>query len=329
VRALVLALLPGCHCSEPPTDPSYSPEPLVAEPLDAAAPPDAAAAPAVVIAAAGDIAGRINRHRATANLLLGLARREPLAALLPLGDLQYPKGDYADFLAYYHLSWGHPTLRAITRPVPGNHEYDQGRSDASGYFDYFNGPGRSSGVAGERHKGYYSFDLGGWHLVALNSSDGCRRVPCAAGSEMHRWLVQDLERHPRKCVLAYWHHPRFQVGNHADNRAVAPLWEALHDAGADVVLNGHDHNFQQLARLDKRGRLDPEHGIRSFVVGTGGAPAYTRFDHTFHPGAGEAVLASRAGVLLLTLEPGAYRWRFVAADTVEGRVLAEGRDVCR
>jgi acid phosphatase type 7 len=282
-----------------------------------------------VIAAAGDVAGRINRHRATAALLMGLVDREPLAALLALGDLQYPKGDYEDFLAHYHTSWGQPRLRAITRPVPGNHEYDQGRSDGSGYFDYFNGPGRTSGPAGERHKGYYSFDLGAWHLIALNSSDGCRRVPCAPGSAMYSWLKQDLASNPRKCVLAYWHHPRFHVGNHADNRAVAPLWDALYDAGADVVLNGHDHNFQQLARLDKRGRLDPGRGIRSFVVGTGGAPAYKRFDDTDHPGAGERVFASRAGVLLLTLEPDAYSWRFVAADTSEGHVLAEGRDVCR
>lgn len=333
IGALGLALAPGCQCSAEPTLEASPALPaaftsLAAAP-DTGPPPEPPPPPTVVIAAAGDIAGRITHHRATANLLLGMAEREPLSALLALGDLQYPRGEYHDFLAHYHQSWGHPTLRAITRPVPGNHEYDQGRSDASGYWDYFNGPGRSSGMAGERHKGYYSFDLGEWHLVALNSSNGCRRVSCAPGSAMHTWLVQDLERTRSRCVLAFWHHPRFQVGNHADNRAVAPLWDALYDAGADVVLNGHDHNFQQLARLDKRGRMDPQRGIRSFVVGTGGAPAYTRFDDSLHPGAGETVLASRAGVLLLTLEPGAYRWRFVAADTAEGRVLAEGRDVCR
>jgi acid phosphatase type 7 len=303
---------------------------LVASAQAAVPPPDAARpATSVVIAAAGDIAGRVTRHRATGTLLLRLAEREPLSALLAIGDLQYPAGGYQDFMNHYHVSWGHPTLRAITRPVPGNHEYDQGRSDARGYFDYFNGPGRPSGQAGERNKGYYSFDLGAWHLVALNSSDGCRRVPCGPGSAMHSWLVEDLRRSDRKCVLAYWHHPRFQIGNYPDNRAVAPLWDALYDAGADVVLSGHDHNFQQLARLDKRGALDPQRGIRSFVVGTGGAPAYTRFDLTVHPGAGETILASRAGVLLLTLEPDRFRWRFVAAETTEGRVLADGEDTCR
>jgi hypothetical protein len=282
----------------------------------------------VIIAAAGDIAGRVNRHRSTSKLLMNLARREPLAALLVLGDLQYPTGAYQDFVTYYQPTWGQPLLRDITHPVPGNHEYDQGRSDASGYFDYFNGPDQPTGQAGDRGKGYYSFDLGEWHLVALNSSDGCRRVPCAVGSAMHTWLVRDLQNTRKKCVLAYWHHPRFQIGYHPDSSVVAPLWNALYDARADVVLNGHDHNFQALARLDKRGHLDPQ-GIRSFVVGTGGAPAYVRFNQSLHPGAGETILANRAGVLLMTLEPGAYRWRFVAAETPDGRVLAQGRDVCR
>jgi acid phosphatase type 7 len=302
---------------------------MVIRPLRAAARPDAGRTEHVVIAAAGDIAGKINHHRATAGLLMNLARREPLAALLVLGDLQYPAGAYEDFLAHYHPTWGQPLLRDITRPVPGNHEYDQGRSDASGYFDYFNGPSQPTGPAGERGKGYYSFDLGAWHLVALNSSDGCRRVPCAVGSAMHSWLVQDLAKNDKRCVLAYWHHPRFQIGHHADSSVVAPLWNALHDARADVVLNGHDHNFQQLARLDKNGRLDPDGGIRSFVVGTGGAPAYVRFKQSLHPGRGETILANRAGVLLLTLEPASYHWRFVAAETPDGRVLAQGRDDCR
>jgi hypothetical protein len=343
---LAPTVAPACQCSEPP--PSTAPVPPAAPaPLVVARPPPPppdAREPTVVIAAAGDVAGRINRHRATAALLLGLVERERLAALLALGDLQYPSGTYEDFMTYYHRTWGQPALRAITRPVPGNHEYDQGRSDATGYFDYFNGPGRDNGPAGERRKGYYSFDLGTWHLVALNTSNGCRRVPCGPGSDMHTWLLADLAASKKRCVLAFWHHPRFQIGNHPDNRAVAPLWDALYDAGADVVLNGHDHNFQALARLDKNGTLDPERGMRSFVVGTGGAPAYTRFDESIHPGAGETILASRAGVLLLTLEPGAYRWRFMAtidppqsgrpdwgprAESRDGRVLAEGQDVCR
>jgi hypothetical protein len=284
-----------------------------------------------LIAAAGDIAGRLNRQDLTAELLLGLRAQAGLAAVLALGDLQYPRGEYHDFLAYYDPTWGVPVLKAITRPVPGNHEYDQGRSNADGYFDYFNGRGKEDGPAGARGLGYYSFDMGDWHFIALNSSDGCQRVSCARGSPMHRWLVADLAATTKKCVLAYWHHPRFQQGvYHRDLPQIAPLWDALYDAHADVVLSGHDHNFQQLAPLDKKGALDPEHGIRSFVVGTGGALPYLEFDERLHPGASENHLSARPGVLALALEPGAYRWKFLGArGGPSGEVLAEGRDVCR
>ncbi|HEY0708101.1 MAG TPA: metallophosphoesterase, partial [Polyangia bacterium] len=186
---------------------------------------------AVTIAAAGDIAGRSNRHAETAALLHALHAVTPLSAILALGDLQYPRGDLHDFLAYYDPHWGHPVLRSLTRPVPGNHEYDQGRTWASGYFDYFNGIGVQSGRAGERDKGYYSFDIGAWHFIALNTSDSCRKVPCTPGSPMHTWLLADLAATRRRCVLAYFHHPRFQIGRHGANTAVAPLWNALSDAG--------------------------------------------------------------------------------------------------
>jgi hypothetical protein len=284
----------------------------------------------ILIAAAGDIAGRSNRHAETANLLLEINRKTPLDAILALGDLQYPSGDLHDFLAYYDVSWGLPALRALTRPVPGNHEYDQGRTLAGGYFDYFNGPGQPTGMAGDRDKGYYSFDLGAWHLVAVNSSDSCHRISCAVGSPMYRWLVADLAATRQKCVLAYWHHPRFQVGaSHGDNSAIAPIWNALVDAGAEVVLAGHDHNFQQLVRMGKDGRPSPT-GIRSFVVGTGGAGAYPSFDESEHPHAAETRFSRKVGVLLLTLTAEAFSWRFVASGGPDGsQVLAQGSDVCR
>jgi hypothetical protein len=285
----------------------------------------------VVLVAVGDVAGRGNRHAATAALAQSLYRQHPLDGVLILGDVVYPRGELHDFYAYYEPTWGQPPLRAVTYPVPGNHEYDQGRSDASGYFDYFNGTNQWSGRAGERDKGYYSFDLGAWHIVALNSSDGCRRVSCAVGSPMHRWLVADLAATKQRCVLAYWHHPRFQTGaTHGSNAALAPLWNALYDAGAELVLSGHDHNFQQLARLDKEGRRDPTRGIRSFVVGTGGAGAYPAFDDTEHGQASEARFARRVGVLLLHLTQVDFRWQFVATTPAgPGEVLSEGRDVCR
>jgi hypothetical protein len=284
-----------------------------------------------VIASAGDIAGRLNRHAETADLLLALHRRRPFAALLPLGDLQYPAGEYHDFLAYYDRTWGVPALKAITRPVPGNHEYDGGRSEATGYFDYFLGRGALSGPAGDRGRGYYSYDIGDWHFVAINSSDGCLKIPCSVGSPMHAWLVADLAANKKKCVLAYWHHPRFQLGTfHKDMPRLAAIWDALYEARAEVVLSGHEHAFQQLGPLDKRGAPAPGRGVRSFIVGTGGARAYLEVDPGLHPGALEATHIDRTGVLELTLEPLAYRWRFVATNgTPEGETLAEGRDVCR
>jgi acid phosphatase type 7 len=298
----------------------------------ATAPPPVAPGQTFVIAAAGDVAEYRRRQDITAALLLRMRERQNLAALLVMGDLQYPRGDYEDFMLDYDRTWGHPLLRAITRPVPGNHEYDEGRSDAQGYFDYFNGPGQRHGPAGDRQLGYYSYDIGDWHFVALNTSDGCRKkIPCHVGSAMHSWLVADLARTRSKCVLAYAHHPRFQHGDvHGDNPRVGPLWDALVDARVDVILFGHEHNFQQLAPLDKAGKVDRARGLRSFIVGTGGADGYLNWRPSLHAEAVEAKVADRFGVLELTLEPAAYRWRFLAADgSAEGETVVQGRDLCR
>jgi hypothetical protein len=296
--------------------------------------PPASVAPGetFTVVAVGDIAGANNAHARTADLVRGLIDERGVAAALLLGDTQYPSGDFADYVAYFHQTWGHPAIRAITRPVPGNHEYAQGWSNAEGYFDYFNGPGATMGIAGERGKGYYSFDMGDWHFVALNSNVRCSKVSCAAASPMHQWLVADLAAQRRKCVLAYWHHPRFQQGTvHGNTDEVAPLWDALYDAGADIVLAGHEHNYQQIEPLDKAGRPDPARGIRSFVAGTGGARLYTEFDDSAIAGAVEERHASDFGVLELTLGPGRYSWRFVpvpggadAGSAVESR----GDGVC-
>lgn len=282
----------------------------------------------VVVAAAGDIAGRGNEQAITAKLLRKLIATRAIKAVLLVGDLAYPSGEYVDFVRYYHPAWGHREIRELTRPVPGNHEY---RSGAHGYFDYFNGRGSVSGPAGVRGAGYYSFDMGDWHFIALNTSDGCDAVSCAPGSPMRRWLAKDLDHHERKCTLAYYHHPRFQQGaHHADSDDVAPIWNALYDAGVDIVLSGHEHNFQALAPLDKSGHQDGKRGIRSFVVGTGGATPYRGFAKSMHQGNVEAKIAGRYGVLLLTLDPGKYSWEFVATDsTPDGEVLVQGSDVCR
>ena len=163
---------------------------------------------------------------------------------------------------------------------------------------------------GPAAEGWYSFDVGGWHLVALNSN--CAAVGgCGIGSAQRRWLRADLARHPRRCVLAYWHHPRFSSGDrYGGNPVTGGLWSALQDAGADVVLVGHEHGYERLAPLSARGLVDPARGIRSFVVGTGGRSHYG-FRAPI-PGS-EVRDASSFGVLELTLGDGRYAWRFRSA----------------
>jgi acid phosphatase type 7 len=266
------------------------------------------ASPAVaqdpVIAAAGDIACQPGdpvtdttcHQQATSDLLVGA----PLAAVLPLGDIQYPSATLARIQGAYHPSWGR--VKSISRPILGNHE-----SNWTDYFDYFNGTGVADGPAGPRDKGYYSFDVGSWHLVALNSN--CDRVSCAAGSEQEAWLRADLAAHPTGCTLAYWHHARWSSGHDGDNTFMQPLWEVLDDAGVEILLSGHSHNYERVAPLDRNGDLDPVTGVRQFVVGTGGA--------FFTGGLGSPTAHSETaqndtfGVLFVTLRPTSYDWRFV------------------
>jgi hypothetical protein len=256
----------------------------------------------VVVAAAGDIAchpdeiaagNRPCRQGTTADLLAGL----PLDAVLPLGDLQYQDGDLGSFQAVYHPSWGR--FKAISRPAVGNHEY--GTRGAAGYFSYW------GAVAGDPATGWYSYDLGSWHLIALNS--GCSHIGgCGPGSPQEQWLRADLAAHPAACTLAYWHEPRFSSGQHGDKPSLDGLWRALHEAGAEVVLNGHDHDYERFAPQDPQGTLDDTRGIRQFVVGTGGANHY-RFE-TVRPNS-EVRNADTFGVLVLTLGTERYDWRFV------------------
>ncbi len=264
-----------------------------------------------VIAAAGDIAcdpasssynggsgtSTSCRQKATSNLLT----TGNLAKVLTLGDNQYEGGALSAFRQSYDPSWGR--VKSITAPAVGNHEYRA--SGASGYFDYFNGVGVSSGRAGSRGKGYYSYDIGSWHVIALNSN--CSFVSCAAGSAQEQWLKADLAANPRACTLAYWHHPRFSSGSHGNDTAVAPLWNALYAAGADVVLNSHDHSYERFAPQSPSGAADPVRGIREFVVGTGGKGHYG-FSST--KANSEKRMTGTFGVLEVTLHPNSYDWKF-------------------
>jgi hypothetical protein len=262
-----------------------------------------------VIAAAGDIAcdpgagnfkgglgdGNSCAQKATSDLLVGTG----LSAVLPLGDIQYEDGAYSKFLASYDPTWGR--VKSITRPAVGNHEYLT--KNAAGYFQYF------GAAAGDPTKGYYSYDVGTWHLIALNSN--CPFAGgCGAGSPQEQWLRQDLASHRNLCTLAYWHHPRFSSGQHGNRPDYDALWRALYAGGADVVLNGHDHDYERFAPQNPDQAADPAYGIRAFVVGSGGRNHY-RFIQT-QPNS-EVRDMTTYGVLRLTLHPAAYDWQFVPA----------------
>ncbi len=242
--------------------------------------------------AAGDVAScSSSGDEATARLLDTLPG--PIAAL---GDLAYTNGTASEFANCYDPSWGRHKAR--TRPVPGNHEYNT--TGAVPYYNYF------GAAAGDPSRGYYSYQVGSWHVVALNSN--CSAIGgCDRDSAQGAWLAEDLDMHPRSCTLAYWHHPRFSSNNHGDNPSTHDLWAILDEHDADVVLAGHDHAYERFAPQDADGNADP-FGMRSFVVGTGGRSHY----------AFETVDANTEvqndetdGVLELTLRPISYDWRFV------------------
>jgi hypothetical protein len=252
----------------------------------------------VNIVAAGDIACLASapvttqtcRQKDTSDLVLALAPD----AVLTLGDEQYEAGALSAFRSSYDSTWGR--FKAITKPAPGNHEY--GTAAAKGYFDYF------GAAVGEPGKGWYSYDLGAWHLVALNSN--CNQVQCGRGSEQERWLRQDLAAHPNVCTLAYWHHPRWSHGEHGDSTRTAALVEDLYAAGADLILVGHDHTYERFAPLNPAGARDGARGVRQIVVGTGG-----RSHYRLAQGANtEASNNTSFGVLSLALAPAGYSWRF-------------------
>jgi hypothetical protein len=227
-------------------------------------------------------------------------RRLDPDAVLVLGDAQYDVGRYAAFQRSYDLSWGRQIWR--TFPVVGNHEYHVS-STARGYFDYF---GRRAGHRGE---GWYSFDIGRWHLVALNSN--CTMVGCARGSAQYRWLRRDLQRSRSACSLAYMHHPLASSGPHGDeDSGMAPLWRLLYRDGLDVALASHDHTYERFAPLRPNGVRDLKAGIRSFVVGTGGAQHY--WIEQVRPNS-QVRNANTFGLLRMELGRGSFRWRFVPA----------------
>ena len=263
-----------------------------AEPRANPSPTVAASDP--VLLAAGDIASCLSKgDEATAQLVANIS-----GTVATLGDNVYERGSGAEFTSCFDPTWG--AFKARIHPAPGNHEYLT--PGGQGYFDYY------GAAAGQIGKGYYSYDLGAWHVVVLNSQ--CWEIGgCGAAAPQSQWLKADLGAHPAPCTLAYWHVPRFSSGAHGDSTLVQSFWDLLYAGGVDVVLNGHDHDYERFAPQDPHGQPDAARGIREFVVGTGGRSHYP---FLLGPHANTEVRNDATfGVLKLTLHPTGYDWEFV------------------
>jgi hypothetical protein len=266
---------------------------------------------------AGDISwcGDLSGAKATAKLIQHIP-----GAVFAAGDLAYQTGSDAEFRNCYDRTWGQ--FKSRSYPTPGNHEYNG--SEATGYFRYW------GARAGEPAKGYYSYDLGSWHIVVLNTNCGSKALGgCGTGSPQETWLRQDLAEHPDTCILAYGHHALFSSGvsaKHAIHPELRPLWSDLYDAHADVVLAGHEHSYERFAPQDPEGHADSDRGIREIVVGTGGK------DHTplgFARDNSEVRNDTTFGVLKLTLAPGKYTWQFIPVPQRIGRAFRDsGSGTC-
>ena len=268
----------------------------------------------VIVAGAGDIAcgadsgGGACKQSATLNLLLSINPNKVLA----LGDNQYEAGALSDFQNFFGPSWGR--LKTRIRPAVGNHEYLT--SGASGYFNYF------GASAGDPAKGYYSYNLGAWHLVVLNTE--CSHAGgCAAGSPQHTWLRNNLSTHP-ECTLVYTHHPRWTSDAHAfDSQNMQDMVQLMYDKGVELLLVGHSHFYERFRRNDANQNADPNYGLRQIIVGTGGRNVYGF--GTVEPGS-EVRNGTTFGVIKLTLRLGGYSWKFVP---IAGQTFTDaGTETC-
>ncbi len=280
-----------------------------------------------VLVGAGDIAECGSPGARETALLLDQIQ----GVVFTVGDHAYPHGTGEELHRCYGPAWGRHKMR--TRPSPGNHDYPSwevnlvgllkgyvwgflcGKGSSPGgvpYFVYF------GGRAGPPDKGYYSYSLGTWHIVVLNSN-----IDVAAGSIQELWLRKDLKANRTPCVLAYWHHPLFSSGRHGDNPRLQDIWRTLYEFGVDVVVNGHDHDYERFAPQTPEGKKDEQRGIREFVVGTGGAHLY-RFQK-IHANS-EVRDHSTWGVLKFTLHAASYDWEFI--PVAGGTFRDHGRALC-
>ncbi|WP_232429517.1 metallophosphoesterase family protein [Noviherbaspirillum autotrophicum] len=253
----------------------------------------------VTVYAAGDVADCSNFKpqysgaAKTAALIAAGLDKDKDAAVLLLGDATYPVGLPAEFATCYEPTWGR--FKQQTYPSPGNHEYYT--PEATGYYGYF------GEAAGPARRGYYSFDIGSWHVISLNSN-----LKSAGQQAQLEWLKNDLAQHKTRCTLAYWHHPVFSSGGHGSSERMLDAWKMLVAADADLVLVGHDHDYERFAPQDGDGNRDDRRGVRQIVVGTGGAHL-TPF--RFRKANSEVSDNLTFGVLKLSLKELGYEWEFV------------------
>ena len=255
-------------------------------------------------------------------------RRRIPVLVFTAGDNAYPRGTRQDFRNCYDPAWGGP-LKGITRPAPGNHEYQS--RDAAGYYGYF------GGAAGETGKGFYAYDLAGWDIYSLNSevlqpaSGATRRSYQRVAAEQSKWLRERLNAPSSDCSIAYWHHPRWNSGPYWNNSSVDTLWRLLYAGGAEIVVTGHEHLYERFKPLDPDSTVDEEHGITQFVVGTGGGDV-RHFKPGRNSGISEKQVEWKYGVLVLELEADRAHWRFIATtgETLDdGMLECHGRPVSR
>lgn len=282
----------------PPT-PTSSPLPTATQ----TAPPSPTPTPApAVLVGAGDIAycGSAPEYQGdehTAALIQGIIQQYPDTAVMTVGDTVYGDGTRAELQNCFGPSWGQ--FKDRIHPAPGNHDYQT--ENGAPYYEYF------GAAAGPKGLGYYSYNLGAWHIVVLNSN--CDQIACTPDSQQVQWLRQDLQAHPNPCTLAYWHHPRWSSGL-AGGGSSATFWKTAADMGIDVVVNGHDHDYERFAPMDASGNADPN-GTREFVAGTGGAEL--RIWGKIKPNS-EVRYNGTHGVLVFKLYPGRYAWNFIPAE---------------
>jgi acid phosphatase type 7 len=284
VAIVLIALVAVLVSQNPRADPIPSRGPVAS--------PPPVAEDAAILVGAGDIAtceGQADEE--TAALLATIP-----GMVFAAGDLAYPDGSDHDFQQCYDASWG--AAKERTLPALGNHELDQG-PDAKGYFDYW------GSRAGTPAAAWYAADVGTWRVVVLDSN--CDAVSCQSGGPQASWLADELAAHPSRCRVAIWHHPRFSSGEHGDDDRMGPLWQLLQDAGTDIALVGHDHDYERFAPMLVDGTSDPR-GIREFVVGTGGAELRAVGDT--RPNS-EVHQSDSHGVLRLALRPDGYDWAFI------------------